>query len=48
MLRLPLVAGFLFALMRERTGSLYAPWFVHLLVNAWAVNVPGFWALGSP
>lgn len=39
------IAGFLFALMRERTGSLIAPWIVHALVNAWAVNVPGFWAM---
>lgn len=42
------IAGFLFALIRERTGSLYAPWFVHFLVNAWAVNVPGFWVFGLP
>jgi membrane protease YdiL (CAAX protease family) len=37
------IAGFLFALMRERTGSLWAPWLTHTVVNAWAVHVPGFW-----
>ena len=37
------VAGFLFAIMRERTGSLIAPLLVHAVVNAWAVFVPSWW-----
>lgn len=40
------IAGFFFALIRERTGSCWAPWVVHSAVNAWAVLVPGFWIAG--
>ncbi len=41
------IAGLLFAIMREATGSIWAPWSVHFVVNAWAVTVPGFWALSG-
>lgn len=39
------IAGLLLAIMRENTGSIWAPWVVHFVVNTWAVTVPGFWAL---
>lgn len=37
------IAGVLFALMRERTGSLWPCLLVHFLVNLWSVEVPGIW-----
>ncbi|MCP4250428.1 MAG: CPBP family intramembrane metalloprotease [bacterium] len=37
------VAGLFFAIMRERTGSVWAPLLVHFFVDCWAVEVPGFW-----
>jgi membrane protease YdiL (CAAX protease family) len=39
------IAGLLFGIMREKTGSIWAPWSVHFVINAWAVTVPGLWAL---
>ena len=41
------IAGLLLGIMREATGSIWAPWGVHFVVNAWAVTVPGFWALAG-
>lgn len=38
------LGGLGFGLLRENTGSLWACWTVHFLVNLWAVEVPGpFW-----
>jgi len=41
------IAGLLFAFMREQTGSIWAPWLVHFVVNWWSVEVPGFWGQWS-
>lgn len=37
------IAGILFAMIRERTGSLWPCWLVHFVVNLWAVEMPGMW-----
>lgn len=41
------IAGLLFAIIRQATGSIWAPWLVHFVVDMWAVTVPGFWAMGG-
>lgn len=38
------VAGFLWGILRERTGSIWSGWFIHAAVNAWAVHVPAVFA----
>ena len=37
------IAGLLFAIIRQETGSIWAPWLFHFVVDTWAVTVPGFW-----
>lgn len=41
------IAGLLLGIMREKTGSIWAPWGVHFIIDTWAVTVPGFWALSG-
>ena len=41
------IAGVLFAMLRERTGSIWPGWLIHTFVDAWAVNVPAVWNSGG-
>ncbi len=38
------IAGLGFGVMRQATGSLWAPWLVHLVINVWAATVPSIFA----
>lgn len=38
------VAGFLWGILRERTGSIWSGWFIHAAINAWAAHVPAVFA----
>lgn len=41
------IAGVLFAMLRERTGSIWPCWLIHAFVDTWAVNVPAVWGSGG-